>query len=104
MQQQINALLEQSHTIAEHVRQNNWDLVQHLAEERQQALETFFSEPVPVKYVTQVTEMIQDILALDKQIVARINDEKLSALNSYRDMKSHNHARTTYQNIANYGA
>ena len=104
MLQQINALMEQSHTIAEHVRQDNWSVVQHLAQERHQALEDFFSQPIPPEYAVQVSQMIQDILALDKQLVSRINDEKVTTLNSYRDMQSHSHARKTYQNIATYGA
>jgi hypothetical protein len=104
MQQQINTLMQQSHHIAEQVRQDNWSVVQHLAEERQKDLEAFFNQSIPPEFTAQVTMMIQDILALDKQIVSKINAEKISALNNYRDMQSHNQARKTYQNVASYGA
>lgn len=102
MQQQINKLIDESNQIAEEVRLNNWSVVQAMAETRQKHLETFFSKPVKAENADAVSDMIHQILEIDRQVANLVIQEKNKAAATYKDFSKLSKASKQYRNVANY--
>ena len=96
----ITALIDQSSDIAKQVRLENWDAVQLLTEQRQQALEMFFDKPVNTKDAGDVEKMIRAILHSDKELVGYIEIEKKKTFKTFANLKNNTKAKQTYQNVA----
>lgn len=100
MQKQITALLDETRQIVHEVRQSNWDVVQHLAEQRQKHLEDFFAQPIPLESADQVADMTRQILDFDKHALEAVHQEKSHTLNAFREVQNQNQAKKAYQHIA----
>ena len=100
IENKISALINQSNDIAKQVQLENWDSVQLLTEQRQQALKMFFQTPVSTKNAKAVEKMIRSILLSDKEVVGHIETEKMKTLKTFTNLKSNNKANQTYQNVA----
>ena len=93
-------VLEQTHKIADGVRDSNWDLVSELLVKRQETLENLFSESIPLEYSESVSEMIHEVLLIDSGLVDIIKKEQVLAVTELRDMLKINKVDNTYRNIA----
>lgn len=102
MQHQINKLIEESNQIAEEVRLNNWAVVQAMAETRQRHLEAFFSKPITTDNAQAVSDMIHQILEIDRQVANLVKQEKNKTAASYKDFSSLSRASKEYRNVSNY--
>ncbi|MBT8448958.1 MAG: flagellar protein FliT [Gammaproteobacteria bacterium] len=101
MQAQIDSVLQQTEEIAQQVRNNNWPVVEQMTIERQNSLETLFSQPIQEQYVQKIARMAQEIMAKDKAFVNHIEQQKHQALNDYQNMNNHKRANASYQSVAN---
>ena len=101
MQAQIDSVLQQTEEIAQQVRNNNWSLVEQMTVERQNSLETLFSQPIQEQYLHKVARMAQEIMAKDKAFVNHIEQQKHHALTDYQNINEHKRANASYQTVAN---
>ena len=68
--EQLQGILRASHELLELARQGEWEAVGEGQRQRQQAVEAFFSEPVPAEISGEVEQGIREILAVDQEVMA----------------------------------
>lgn len=93
----VNKVMKITHTMLQEAKMGNWDELSVMEARRKKWLEEYFAESVENNCAKQAAEMVQNVLAADKELIGLVNEIKKQYSQEHSSLKEGHKATVAYQ-------